>query len=1091
MKIKSAKSFRFWYKTKVKQIDKADVNYNENFVGTYHDIAGGKKVKGFFEMYHGDKPDIAGYLPSILKIAEDGQAIYEFLQNAVDCNSTHFYIFYNEKYFLAINNGDPFDIEGLQSILNIAQTTKKDADKIGRFGIGFKLAHRLVGKNEGTEELVRDYKGPVLFSWSRLEDLQGLLKNEQIEPISPQKGIDNGLFYAPYLLKLILTNFPANPNETVKDLKFNDHILFPQTELDELIDFLKENFEKHSDSLKMNVLNKGSLFFIKLGEGKKDVLDRDYSELVNGIQYSMNTLKRLQKVYINNEDISKVPLQLEDSKIKKGTNTFNQIDPEYKEFDIKFAIGYNKIAFGNEKSYEQIKSLKEQPNFYKYFPMGDEVDKFGFIIHCDSFSNEANRRKLQQDNVNKNLLPEIAKFIQLRLNIYRNFKDTGNENRAKFLNLYACILLSDIPVRENNKWLRPVFYDTLLDYLKNNIPTKNGYCYISENVKINNLKINLDLSDFGLGHIQWFEWNDSADQFLINEAKKSEKLGIKEWDIRDIVENANLDSINNWIANCDNETYNAFLNELENSALRQKTKEQICNIKLFQFSNGKWYAFNDIVKKTSGIYNYASHHCSNVVICNQKTEPIKEILQKLGFVTSNLKISEYTHIYSSTKMPADKLLYGYIAEKCKTNILTPDEKKILFLNFINEHTKFTDVGNATLKELYLFTVRNGEIKPLKDLIISTLETPEWLQNWVIKPDEYFPELNSFLIAEAEIYPTVILNNWDYLIMQTTDIKSLYEKTIYYYGLKESNISLWKKNVKFIYTKKGFMQANQVFFNSKMLDLQNHYVFFQNAVLSLYGLPTPEKSIANYLLGEPFRIDGSNFTGRRFNKTQLDVNEIKVAVQFCILNNNEQFFKSCIISKEGNSFYVFEKSDKFQITSPDEKARQFIDKRCSEKLFVLPHEFLDSKDEYGIITANDLHSKIIDCVDVNDCAEELVDIVKYQAKLQFLQQLSEIRLSTEKQYVKDDYEYKLLELALSEIQGSETQKFRNKIVIESNGSDLSLSDIPPCADKIKIDDTELSLSEILPDSYQNSNILSALIDKFVKLGLPKDKLDALF
>ena len=154
MKIKSAKSFRFWYKTKVKEIERNDPIHNENFVGTYHKENGKKTIKGFFEMYHGDKPDIANYLPSILKIAEDGQAIYEFLQNAVDCGSTHFYIFYNESYFLAINNGSPFDTEGLQSILNIAQTTKKDPDKIGRFGIGFKLAHRLVGKNEGTDELV-------------------------------------------------------------------------------------------------------------------------------------------------------------------------------------------------------------------------------------------------------------------------------------------------------------------------------------------------------------------------------------------------------------------------------------------------------------------------------------------------------------------------------------------------------------------------------------------------------------------------------------------------------------------------------------------------------------------------------------------------------------------------------------------------------------------------------------------------------------------------------------------------------------------------------------------------------------------------
>ena len=121
MKIKSIKNFRWWYKSFVKE-RKTDNNTDETFIGTYFRSNGQATKKGFFEMFHGDKPDIAGYLPSILKIAEDGQAIYEFLQNAVDCNSSHFYIFYNDHYFLAINNGEPFDLTGLQSILNIAQS---------------------------------------------------------------------------------------------------------------------------------------------------------------------------------------------------------------------------------------------------------------------------------------------------------------------------------------------------------------------------------------------------------------------------------------------------------------------------------------------------------------------------------------------------------------------------------------------------------------------------------------------------------------------------------------------------------------------------------------------------------------------------------------------------------------------------------------------------------------------------------------------------------------------------------------------------------------------------------------------------------
>jgi hypothetical protein len=258
------------------------------------------------------------------------------------------------------------------------------------------------------------------------------------------------------LLKLLLTNFPSDPNETIKDINYVDKILFPQDELNELIAFLNKNFQNHSDSLKKNVLEQGSLFFIKLGEDKKKLLDKDFLELVNGIQYSMNTLKKLQKVYINNEDIGKIPLQLEVGEIKKDSEEFERISPEYKEFDIKFAIGFNMIKFGNEKAYLQIKLLKQKPNFYKYFPMGDEINGFAFIVHCDSFSNEANRRKLHEDDVNKNLFPVLAKHITQRIAEYK-IKD-----KTLFLNLYATVLLSDIPERQNNKWLRPIFYDILL-----------------------------------------------------------------------------------------------------------------------------------------------------------------------------------------------------------------------------------------------------------------------------------------------------------------------------------------------------------------------------------------------------------------------------------------------------------------------------------------------------------------------------------------------------------------------------------------------------------------------------------------------------
>ncbi|CAB1276184.1 ATP-binding protein [Candidatus Nitrosacidococcus tergens] len=983
MKIKSAKSFRFWYKTKIKEHDRDNKSYNENFVGTYYEQVGQPKVKGFFEMYHGDKPDIASYLPSILKIAEDGQAIYEFLQNAVDCGSAHFYIFYNEKYFLAINNGSPFDIEGLQSILNIAQTTKKDPDKIGRFGIGFKLAHRLVGKNEGTYELVNQYKGPILFSWAKFEDLRGLMNKEKIESISSSDS---------YLLKIILTNFPTEPNEIVKDLEYKDRVLFPQEELDELVDFLKENFEKHSESLNFRTLEKGSLFFIKLGEGKKAVLDRDYGELVNGIQYSMNMLKNLKEVYINENHIDKIKLKLNEGRIPKESETFQKISPEYKEFDIKFCIGYPEIDFGNINAFDNIKEIKKSPNFYKYFPMGDENNGFGFIVHCDGFSNEVNRRKLQQDKINNNLFPEFAKFIINRLKKHRQNIDK-NYNRDGFLNLYAVLLLSDIPDKQNNVWLRPIFYNRILYFLRENIPTKGGsYSSNFRNVKINKLKINVNLSDFGLSHIQWFEWDNEADKLLIDEATKSEKLGIKEWDIRDVVENATLESINNWIANCDTQQYEAFLKELENyTYLRDTTKKKLLDIKLFKFSNDKFLSFSEVVKKDP--YGKAIYGFPNCFFSNIKTKEIKNELIKLGLVVSELLIEDFPKIFSSVVIPDDKKHYDLIAKWCieNANKLSAKEKKKLFLNFINETTKFDNVAESTLKDLCLFCDSNSEIKPLNKLVDLDSNTLSWLNAYKIKSDEFFTELKPFLVSEKKsLFTEIYLPKQDVILSELTE-------------------------------------ANEI-----------------KSLIELYQ------------------------------------------------DNQRQFFREFIIKKNESGFLIVRKTNNtYQVQSVDQEARSFIDANCANNLFILPYEFLNYKEDDGIVKADDLHGLLLDFVDIDEHKKTLVDIVKYKAKYKFLQKLTEFRFNSETTYTKEDYEFKILDLACNELKKSDYKEFKNKVIIETRQRNFTLSEISLFNDKIKISNKEFSLSKILPSTHQNSNLVGDLISLFSKQGISNEKLNALF
>ena len=83
MKVNSAKEYRAQIK-----YNKYRLDVEEDFMGYSYGSKENHKY-GFLELFHGIKDDIENYLSFVLDIAEDNQAIYEFLQNAVDCKATH------------------------------------------------------------------------------------------------------------------------------------------------------------------------------------------------------------------------------------------------------------------------------------------------------------------------------------------------------------------------------------------------------------------------------------------------------------------------------------------------------------------------------------------------------------------------------------------------------------------------------------------------------------------------------------------------------------------------------------------------------------------------------------------------------------------------------------------------------------------------------------------------------------------------------------------------------------------------------------------------------------------------------------------
>jgi hypothetical protein len=112
--------------------------------------------------------------------------------------------FDDENKLIVINNGSVFSEEGIKSILNIGQSFgKQEPDKIGRYGIGFKLVHRLVGKSSGLDELLnkdnKGYRGPILFSWSDKSQFNDFLNSSEFEYVdfennyAPQTTTPNAL----------------------------------------------------------------------------------------------------------------------------------------------------------------------------------------------------------------------------------------------------------------------------------------------------------------------------------------------------------------------------------------------------------------------------------------------------------------------------------------------------------------------------------------------------------------------------------------------------------------------------------------------------------------------------------------------------------------------------------------------------------------------------------------------------------------------------------------------------------------------------------------------------------------------------------
>ena len=573
MKVKDIRLFRNWLKRQERMTDR-----DENFIGysnTGKSSDDPNEVRGFFNVFHAASPNIGDRLSTVLDMAQDSQAIYEFVQNAVDCDSTAFFMFYEDNHFIAINNGRPFDLAGIRAILNFAQSTKTRDENIGKFGVGFKLIHRMVGAGNGLQELTQDYTGPFLFSWSNKKQLEELLSANSIEEITADTNEKWDDSKTPWFFKILLTCVPILPNNldtNLKDISYSDRTdLFTDEEFQSFKNFLNSIWEQNQDKFAEEDLNQGSLFYLQLGSDKEKKLDEDFTYFKKGIQYSLSFVanlmskKGLQKIYFKNEEPivkDNIDVVLESPfTIKTSSDEFQEVIGSLKENDktrdINIILGYQK--FENNAKYGE---LRQSPNFYKFFPMGKEVCGLNFIVHSNIFEIEASRREfVQKDKRNTFILEKLCDKLQDRLNDYQESKpETYND-------IFLSILFSNEPNHQQWQWITTTLYKPLIEFISKNCPTnKEGEYQPSATVVIKNTELAIDPFDFGITNKFWFKWSKKDfDNIKSVDGKKDtsyDKVVKHTWDITNLIKEGNLNSIKAWYSKADAQTKKLFHSEL-------------------------------------------------------------------------------------------------------------------------------------------------------------------------------------------------------------------------------------------------------------------------------------------------------------------------------------------------------------------------------------------------------------------------------------------------------------------------------------------------------------------------------------------------
>lgn len=1144
MKIKNIQKYRSFYKNEIRDLPTRD----ENFIGNFLlDKETNKKKFGWFEIYHGDKEGygkaeagIENFLQSFLDMAKDGQAVYEFLQNAVDAGSTHYTMVWgedpidNNHYLLVANNGKMFDLNSVRSILNVGSSTKTaDSQTIGKFGIGFKLAHRLVGKDNGLQELINENSGPLLFSWNNYE-IENLAHGSSPLPsdivISTSKdgniSLDDN---NPWLFKILITCFPCLPenNHVVELPKMANGIQATKTP------FSKKEYEVLSRWVKNNqgilneeTYNEGSLFFIKLGVGKETELAEN--NLKEGVKFALAILKEtadtedkkekiLHTVQLNNEepiiypDLEYIKISIDKEAeqdtyayIRFGVDKFNNLIPEQKK---KITEEANIEALFGFRKHNEIKDyFKGAPNFYLYFPLSEEVHNFNYILHSNAFYKGSSRTFLhkgsgEEGGINERLLKTIVDKIDTLLNDLSSSKDL--KERQLFLHFYAALLTSTKSINKDRLWIEEPYINRINELLKKYIPVRTSektddftVTDNSETVFIKKTQITVDTKAWGLENVNWFYWGDDADINLLLSA--SNKLSIAEFTVFDLLQYQNIDVfVNEWINDeCEKRKIILFELQFFNREINsiEKIKKQLMNLNLFEFSNNEILSLNNFLEKENRGY----------FLIHNNLEEIRDILLKLDLVITRLNLDEYkfidiyrTYLLQGSKHKGYTELTQLFSNSINSEKLIKLSKSEKFKVFNAFRTFNGESVTERIKELKLFTNNLGIPVCFKNLFIKS--EMNWLNKFCINGTEYDTPLKAFLLEnDTEIYQHIVFPFWEQIAKYIAskplnakeildDIVSVYTKSTW----SEKHQNLLEHQNLIIY-QTDVIESDEIFYNKELLTLSDEaYKSIQNTAFTYFEVHIPHKSLVPYLNEPPFSFTSTTIAPVIEDKTTTlhHLTDLLLLSKIC----NIDFFSSNCIILTDDVYTIDSSSRKKQIATSKSAIVKYIDYHHPSEYVLIPDtlNLFKSKIE---LSDSKLVEHLIERFSEGDIKQELdlVEIViaeRFEDKKALLELLTYATLdATWKEERSNELYLKILkEVVEGDITPEELNTIHKKIIINKGEDEILIGDIDSAHDSIEVVRADkkiiLSQSQILNlENAENIKLIQEFHDEAKKRDL---------